>query len=160
MRTVYVESSIFGYLRQRPSGSVVTAARQLLTQRWWTEQRGNYENVISQYVIDEVAAGSPDLAAERLRLLDGIPVLPPAAEIPAIARAIMGRAILPPKAEVDALHLAVAAHHGIDYVLTWNCSHIANARILPAIRSVLGELGVAMPFVCTPEEFIGNDAGS
>jgi hypothetical protein len=110
MRTVYVESSILGYLRQRPHGNAVTTAQQVLP------------------------------------------------EIPAIARAIMARAILPPKAEVDALHLATAAHHEIDYVLTWNCSHIANARILPAIRGLLTKLGVAMPFVCTPEEFVGNDA--
>jgi len=158
MRTVYVESSIFGYLRQRPSGSVVTAARQVLTQRWWNAERGNYENVISQYVIDEVSAGNPELAAERLRLLEGLPVLPPAPDIQVIARAMVARAILPPKAEVDALHVAAAAHHGVDYVLTWNCSHIANARILPAIRGLLAELGVAMPFVCTPEEFVGNDA--
>jgi len=158
MRTVYVESSIFGYLRQRPSGSVVTAARQVLTQRWWNTERGNYENVISQYVVDEVSAGNPELAAERLRLLEGLPVLPPAPAIQVIARAMVARAILPPKAEVDALHVAAAAHHGIDYVLTWNCSHIANARILPAIRGLLDELGVAMPFVCTPEEFVGNDA--
>lgn len=158
MATVYVESSIFGYLRQRPSGRVVTAARQVLTHRWWNTERPKYDNVISQYVIDEVSAGNPALAAERIRLLEGIPVLPPAPEIPAIARAIMARAILPPKAEVDALHVAGAAHHGIDYLVTWNCSHIANARILPAIRGVLGELSVAMPFVCTPEEFVGNDA--
>ena len=81
MDTVYIETSIVSYLRQRPSTQIVAAARQLLTHRWWDNERKNYELVISQYVIDEAAAGNPILAAERLELLEGIPLLPHTPEI-------------------------------------------------------------------------------
>ncbi len=73
MQTVYIETSIISYLRQRPSAQVVMAARQLLTHQWWDVERGNYELVTSQYVVDEAAAGDPALAQERLESLDGIP---------------------------------------------------------------------------------------
>ena len=116
-----------------------------------------YELVISQYVLDEIAAGDSTLAAERLEAVDGIPVLPPAPEIPQVASAIMAQAILPAKAQVDALHIAAVAHHRIDYLLTWNCSHIANARILPRIYSVLRERNLPIPIICTPEELLGDD---
>ena len=160
METVYIESSIISYLRQKPSSDVITAARQLLTTRWWINERAGYELVISQYVLDEIAAGDPTLAAERLAAVDGMPVLPPAREIPSIASAIMDRAILPAKAQVDALHIAVVAHHRINFLLTWNCSHIANARILPKIYSVLQEMQLPLPIICTPEELLGDDSST
>jgi predicted nucleic acid-binding protein len=160
MPTVYIESSIISYLRQKPSADLINAARQLLTTRWWMNERSGYELVISQYVLDEIAAGDPGLAAERIAAVDGMPVLPPAPEIPPIASAIMARAILPPRAQVDALHIAAVAHHRIDFLLTWNCSHIANARILPKIFSVLQEMELPLPIICTPEELLGDDSST
>ena len=157
MTTVYIETSIVSYLRQRPSSEIVMAAHQLLTHRWWNNERTNYELVVSQYVIDEAAGGDPTLAAERLQALNGIPSLPDAPEIRKIADEIMSRAILPRKAEVDALHIATVAHHRIEYLLTWNCRHIANARILPRIHHVLAEMNVPIPIICTPEELLGDD---
>jgi len=157
MDTLYIETSIVSYLRQRPSSQLVMAARQLLTHQWWDNERINYDLVVSQYVIDEVSAGDPTLAADRLQALDGIPLLPPAPEIPRIAGAIMSRAILPPKAQVDALHIAAVAHHRIQYLLTWNCKHIANAKILPRIHAVLSDLGIPIPIICTPEELLEDD---
>ncbi len=157
MATVYIETSSVSYLRQRPSSEIVVAAHQLLTHRWWNNERTNYELVLSQYVIDEASAGDPRLAAERLQALNGIPTLPDAPEIRQIADEIMSRAILPPKAEVDALHIATVAHHRIEYLLTWNCRHIANARILPRIHQVLADMNVPIPIICTPEELLGDD---
>ena len=133
MPRVYLETSIVSYLRQRPSGQVVTAARQLLTRRWWEEERFNYELLTSQYVIDEAADGDPLLAQERLDTLDDIPLLQLGPEIDAIAAEILARAILPPKAQVDALH------------------------ILPRIHRVLSDLGCFLPIICTPEEMIDDD---
>jgi hypothetical protein len=157
MDTVYIETSIVSYLRQKPSTQVVTAARQLLTHRWWDDERQNYELVVSQYVVDEASAGDPALAAERLEMLEGIPLLPNAREIPQIAAEIMSLGVLPAKAQVDALHIAAVAHHRIKYLLTWNCKHIANAKILPNIHHVLTELGIPIPMICTPEEMLGDD---
>ena len=125
-------------LRQLPSGQVVMAARQLLTHEWWDNERSKYELVVSQYVIDEASAGDPTLAAERLESLEGIRLLPVDAEIVQIADEIMNRAILPTKARTDALQIAIVAHHRIEYLLTWNCRHIANAMILPRMRAGIG----------------------
>jgi predicted nucleic acid-binding protein len=157
MTTLYIETSIVSYLRQRRSSHVVVAARQLLTHQWWDEKRADYELVTSQYVLDEVSGGDPALAADRLRTLDGIPLLPLDAEIGVIAEEIMSRAILPGKALIDALHIAVVAHHRIEYLLTWNCRHIANARILPRIHDVLADLGIPIPIICTPEEMVDDE---
>ena len=158
MDTVYVETSIIRYLRQKPSTQVVLAARQLLTHQWWNDERSHYQLVASQFVIDEASAGDPTLAAERLQLLAGIPLLPLDPVIVDIADEIMSRAILPEKARTDALHIATVAHHRIQYLLTWNCRHIANARILPRIHDVLIDLLIPVPVICTPEEMVGNDS--
>jgi len=107
--------------------------------------------------VDEVADGDPQLAQERLDCLDDIPLLQLGSDVDAIAEEIMSRAILPPKSQVDALHIAVAAHHRIDYLLTWNCTHIANARILPRIHSVLTDRNCFIPIICTPEEMVDDD---
>jgi len=157
MPTIYIETSIVSYLRQQPSTQVVAAARQVLTHRWWNEERSNYELVTSQYVIDEAADGDPGLSAQRLALLDGIPLLTADQGIERIANEMMVRAILPPKALFDALHIAMTAYHRVDYLLTWNCRHIANARILPGIHRVLNDLGVPIPIICTPEEMVEDD---
>lgn len=156
METVYIETSIVSYLRQKPSAQIVTAARQIITQRWWNEKRTNYQLVLSQFVIDEASAGDPNLATERLESLEGIPLLPNAPEIVEIAKEIMSKAILPENAQVDALHIASVAHHRIQYLLTWNCKHIANANILPRIHDLLNELQIPIPIICTPEELLGD----
>jgi hypothetical protein len=157
MSRVYIETSIISYLRQRPSGQVIAAARQLLTQRWWEHGRENYYLVTSQYVLDEAALGDPALATDRLHVLDGIPLLELPIDVPQLATEILRRAILPAHAQVDALHIAVAAFHEIEYLLTWNCKHIANAQLIPRIRDLLLELGFPFPIICTPEEMVGED---
>jgi hypothetical protein len=158
MPTLYVETSIVSYLRQRTSPHIVAAARQLITRQWWSDERQNYELVTSQYVIDEASDGDPKLAAKRLESLDGIPLLTLEPEIGAIADEILTRAILPKKATVDALHIASVAFHEIQYLLTWNCKHIANARILPRIHTVLTDLGYPIPIICTPEELVDDES--
>lgn len=157
VQTIYIETSIVGFLRSRPSSQVVSAARQLLTQQWWRDERHNYELVTSQYVLDESSQGDPVLAAERLTALEGIPLLPISDAIPTLADELLAAAVLPAKARLDALHICAATFHRLDYLLTWNCSHIANARILPRIREVLRELGHELPVVCTPEEMVDDE---
>jgi hypothetical protein len=90
--------------------------------------------------------------------LDGINLLESPVEVPQLAQEILSRAILPMAAQVDALHIAIAAFHEVDYLLTWNCKHIANAQILPRLRTVLTELGYSVPVICTPEEMVGEDS--
>lgn len=157
MPTLYVETSIVSYLRSRPSAQVVAAARQLLTRKWWETERPNYELVTSQYVLDEAADGDAEVASGRLASLAGVPLLPVENAILTIADEILRQAILPRSASVDALHIAMVAHHQVDYLLTWNCSHIANARILPRVFDVLDGCGLPRPIICTPEELLTDD---
>jgi hypothetical protein len=93
-----------------------------------------------------------------LQSLDGIPLLPLDPQIGVIASEIMSRAILPAKASIDALHIAMVAHHRIEYLLTWNCKHIANAKILPQIHDALTDLGTFVPIICTQEEMVDDDS--
>lgn len=158
METVYIETSIVSYLRQKPSSQVVAAARQILTHRWWNQHRLDYELVASQYVIDEASVGDTLLARERLESLEGVPLLPITPEVPQIAQRMMALGVLPQKAQVDALHNFLVAHHRIQYLLTWNCKHIANARILPRIHDMLTEMGIPIPIICTPEEMLGDES--
>ncbi len=155
--TLYVESSIFSYLRSRPSGHVVSAARQLVTQRWWQMERSKYDLVTSQYVIDEIAEGDPVLASERLDSAADIPMAELLDSAVELAEASLLSHILPDRARLDALHICLATVHKIEYLLTWNCTHIANGRILPRVDSFMSKKGYRLPFVCTPEELIDDE---
>ncbi len=157
MASIYIETSIVTHLRERPASHVVAAARQILTKRWWSDERGKYTLVTSQYVIDEACMGDSVLAEERLVHLDGLPLLAVDPEILVLADALMLSAALPRKAEADALHIAIAAWHGVEYLLTWNCTHLANARTMPIIQGVLRHRNVVPPIICTPENLMSDD---
>ena len=155
--TLYVESSIVSYLRARPSGHVISAARQLVTQRWWQQERQNYQLFTSDYVIIEISRGDRILASDRINTVTGIPTLAITPEIPTLATELLRHHVLPEIARLDALHIATATVHQLDYLLTWNCTHIANERILPGVRNVIRALGYRMPVVCTPEELLDDE---
>ena len=104
-------------------------------------------------MLDEAGAGDPTTAADRLRLLEGLPLLGESAEADRLA----ARHLLPAKAAADAQHVALAATAGVDYLLTWNCKHIATADLLPALYETLRAEGFPPPLIVTPEEF--SDAG-
>lgn len=160
MAVVYLETSILSYLRAKPASQILSAARQFLTRRWWDKERNQYEIVISQIVLTESMQGNSELAQERLSFLKNIPLLtiePPVFEI---SKALMTAQLLPEKAELDSLHIAVAAYHEVDYLLTWICKHIANARTPPRVLNIIRKLGYTPPLICTPEEMITDETDS
>lgn len=157
MSAIYVETSIVGCLTARSAADVVFQARQELTRRWWQQRREGFDLYISQLVLDEAGAGDPTAAADRLRVLDGLPLLGESAEADKLADLLLARHLLPRKAAADAQHVALAAVAGVDYLLTWNCKHIANADLLPALYETLRAEGFPPPLIVTPEEF--SDAG-
>lgn len=161
MDTVYIETSIISHATARPSSDIQIAALQHQARNWWSIERPNFEIVTSQLVIDEAAAGDPVAAAERLKLLDGVPTVPISEDVRNLARAIVSAAIMPPNAAADALHVAAAAVGGVQYLLTLNCTHIANAHELPRIYRLLDDHGFGQLLICTPAEFLGggNDNG-
>lgn len=157
MDTVYIETSIVSHVTARPSPDIQIAAIQHQARKWWEVERPSFELVTSQLVIDEASAGDPSAAAERLKLLDGLPTVSINDEVRALARAIVSASIMPKKAAADALHVAAAAVGGVQYILTLNCKHIANAHELPRVYRLLNERGFGQLLICTPSEFLGGD---
>ena len=157
MAAVYIETSIIGYMTARSSDAVIFQARQQLTQQWWAGQRHKYELVTSQLVIDEAAAGDPTAAQERLVLLDDVPLLDiQHPDVQTLADKLIANHLLPENAAADARHVAVATVFGVEYLLTWNCRHIANAHELPRIYDLLDKEGLGKLLICTPAEFLGD----
>ena len=156
MDTVYIETSIISHATARQSLDLATAVLQEQARRWMTEQRPLYEVVTSQLVIDEASLGDSDAANRRLLLIDGIPVLPANPDAEVVANEILARSMMPAKAKLDALHIATAALAGVQYLLTQNCTHIANAHELPRIYRLLDEFGLSGMLICTPAEFLGG----
>jgi len=156
--TVYVETTIPSYLTAWPSRDLVQAGEQQVTRDWWA-QRSGYELRVSSLVLLECEAGDPDAAALRLAALDGVPVLALSPEAEALAGVLLREVPLPPRAATDALHIAVAAVNGVAYLLTWNCTHIANAALRPQIEAVCRRSGYEPPVICTPKELLGGEGG-
>jgi hypothetical protein len=156
MERVYLETSFISYLVARPSRDVIVAGHQQTTQEWWDNRRSEFECTVSQVVIDEASAGDSAEAQKRLAIIAGLPELEITADAEALAEAIMASGVLPPHVARDAAHVGVAAVHGVDYLLTWNCKHLANAQIARRIALVCAKAGHRMPIICTPEELMGG----
>lgn len=152
MEMVYIETTILSYLVSRPSRDIIVASRQELTREWWNHSRTKYECVISQVVLDEIAAGDPFHAAKRLSQSRNLMALAVNAACVGLAGEYIARGYFPKSEARDALHIAVAVIWKVDYLLTWNCKHIANAHILRQLRKFTESQGHEFPQVCTPEE--------
>lgn len=152
--TVYIETSIIGYITSRPSRDLITAANQRLTHDWWNECRENFDIFISQFVIDECTLGDAIAARERLDVIADIRQLDVTAAVETLANGLVDQLPLPEKAQVDALHIAVATVHGMEYLLTWNCTHIANAILRPQIETICRSFSYEPPTICTPQELM------
>jgi len=152
---VYIETSLVSYLTARPSRDLLVAAHQQLTVTWWDEHRTRYELFTSQVVLAEARAGDPDAAQRRLAVLERLPLLDVADTAIALAARLVTEQALPAQAAQDALHLAIACVHGMEYLLTWNCAHLANARLRSRIEQVCRDAGYIPPIICTPEELEG-----
>ena len=153
-KRVYVETSVISYLLARPSRDLVVAAHQEITRQWWDSESAKYDLYISEAVIREAGAGDTQAAAQRLTHLESFPVLDINQEVEKLARDILAGGAMPGQAALDALHVAVAAWHGVDYLLTWNCRHIASANVRPRIDAVCRARGIMSPQLCTPEELM------
>ena len=155
-KTVYIETSIPSYLTARPSRDIRAAAWQQITSQWWDEARAEYDLFTSELVIVEASAGNSEAAARRLEALQGIAELPIDQEVQELAEELISKGGVPAGAEADALHIAVAAVHRIDYLLTWNFRHIDNAATKPLIRSICADAGYTCPEICAPVELLSE----
>ena len=108
-------------------------------------------------MLRECGAGDPDAAEKRLAALNDVPLLLITEKSVQIAESLVEREIVPAKAAEDVLHIAVATVNAVDYLLTWNCRHIANPEIQRGIAEYLEQIGMFLPFICTPEELLGEE---
>jgi predicted nucleic acid-binding protein len=153
--TVYIETSVVSYLTSKPGRDLIVTAHQELTREWWNERRIAFTLYVSELVLTEASGGDPEAAERRMGVLTGIPVLRVSPDVRELARDLVHFGPIPVRAAADAVHVAVAAAHGMDYLLTWNCRHIANAEMKAAISRRCLSRGYEPPVICTPEELMG-----
>ena len=150
--TVYVESSVIGYLASRPSRDLVTAARQTITLEWWEERRPQCEVYISTLVEEEISRGDSSAAKRRLAYVAEIPALEVTDQANTLAKELLKQRAVPKNSAEDALHIGIAAAAGMEYLLTWNFKHINNAETKTMIAKVIEAHGFVSPVLCSPEE--------
>lgn len=152
MDTVYVETTVIGNVVGRLHPQQVIAARQQLTRSWWTTAESRYRLFISQLTIDECGAGDPDAAAERLDLIRDLPLLDESEAAERLARLLLEQHAVPASQPRDALHIATAAVHGVQFIVTWNFKHILNPHLQTRIADTCRRGGFQPPVICTPEQ--------
>ena len=152
--TVYVETSVISYLTARPSNDLRAMANQNTTTEWWETRRPNYSVFSSDLVISEASRGHPEASERRLAAIADLTLIQISENVRALAQALIESHALPEKAEADAYHVAIAAVNGVAYLLTWNCTHIANAHTRPKIETICRTLGYEPPVICTPLELM------
>ncbi len=153
---IYIESTIPGYIVNRPARDLLQAARQRLTQDWWNLASHRHRLYTSQLVRDEVGKGELEMARKRLELIVKVPSLESTEAAQELAREILASRLLPARADSDAAHIALATVHRIEVILTWNCRHIANPVIADRLRYLALKSGYALPTICTPMEISGE----
>jgi predicted nucleic acid-binding protein len=157
--TVYLETTIPSFLTGRPSNNLVLAGQQQLTRRRWSTRKRHYRLFISELVIEEAGKGDSQAARKRIDSIKNLPLLEIDDEAIDLGARILKTGVIPQKAAADAGHIAVAARHGIDYLLTWNCKHIANAEIIRRLDQMIRDAGFLAPTICTCAKFPQGGCG-
>ena len=157
METVYLETTIVGHIAGRLHRDPFVAARQQVTRDWWRDDAPRFGLYISQLVLEECGAGDPTAAAERFDVVEGIDLLESSDEVDALADSLISGLAIPASEPRDAFHVAIAAVNGVEYLLTWNCKHIANPSMRPQIDRICRGMGFEPPVICTPQELLEID---
>jgi hypothetical protein len=151
---VYLEMTVVSYFTAKPSRDIITAAHQQITQEWWENRRADFDLFISKLVEQEASAGDEDAVQRRLKMLEGLPALQVNRASVDLARILVNENALPKKATGDALHVAIATLNAVDYLMTWNMRHLANATVRNTITAICRARGYEPPVICTPEELL------
>ena len=133
--TLYLETTIPSYLTAWPMRDVVLLAQQQLTREWWENHCGRFQVFVSELVLEEAAAGDSDAARRRFEMLAGMPLLQSTSGAERLAMLYLREIPLPSKAARDAAHIAIASVHAMDYLVTWNCRHIAHGEVRRAVEN-------------------------
>lgn len=152
--TAYIETSVVSYLTSRPSRDIVVTALQQVTREWWHTARDRFQLAASELVIREAGQGDPDAARARLAALADVTLLAATEDAEQFAHALIDSGAVPPTAAADAVHIAIAVTNRVDYLVTWNFRHIANATMRSRIEAVSRHAGYEPPVICTPNELM------
>jgi len=150
-QSVYIETTVVSYLTARPSRDLIVAAHQQVTEEWWENTLSLLDPFVSPIVIEEVSRGDEASAKLRLEKIVRFPVLEITNEVRDLAELYFKRIPIPDKARGDAFHLAVATYHGMDFLVSWNFTHILSARVRAVIQDINAIRGISTPIICTPE---------
>jgi predicted nucleic acid-binding protein len=153
-QSVYIETTVLSYLTSKPSRDLLVAAHQQVTADWWENWLPLFEPFISPLVIEEVSRGDKVAAKLRLEKIAGLPILEITEGVRQLADTYFEAIQIPEKARGDAYHLALAAFHGMDFLVTWNFGHILNPRVRTVVQALNTAQGISTPIVCTPEELM------
>ena len=154
---VYIETTIPSYLTARGTNDLFRTACQQVTRDWW-DIRDRFDLFESAAVARECRGGDPTAAAARIAAIRDLEVLTETAEANELARTLIDHLELPRRAEVDAFHIAISAVHRIDFLLTWNCTHIANAMFRLRIEESCIAFGCRPPIICPPPMLLAQEA--
>ena len=155
LRSAYIETSVVSYLTaRRNQRDLIVAAHQELTREWWESRRQDFTLFASAVVIEEALRGDEMFANARMALIEQMRLADVTPAARQLAAQLLLEAGLPAKANADALHIAICAVNGIDYLLTWNCTHLANAAMIPRVNNICRAVGFEPPYICTPEELM------
>ncbi len=153
-QSVYLETTIISYRASKLSRDLIVAGHQQITHDWWDNVSIKFDCYISEIVIDECEKGDAEAAKKRLNLVPGLPILTVNEEIKKIASIFFKRFNIPDKSRLDSIHLATACWYNMDYLLSWNCKHIANGIVIRLLNEMSIELNIKVPIICTPEELM------
>ncbi len=151
---VYLETTIPSYLTSNPSRDIVVAGHQQTTHDWWNKRRNDFELYVSQVVVDEISLGDVAMVIKRLSAVKNIPLLGIDTRVLEMSDQLIKNGVIPRVARADAVHISIAALHEMDYLLTWNCKHIANPKIQRKLESVFDGAGYTVPLIYTPEQLL------
>jgi predicted nucleic acid-binding protein len=154
--SIYLETTILSYLAARPSRDIIIQAHQQITWDWWESQKDNYDLYISEMVIQEIMDGDSEAVKKRQLFAENIPVLKISAGIRDLASDLIKFLRLPQRAEPDAIHLAFAINYEINFLLTWNCAHLANGLVINKLKNFEIKTASSIPVIVTPEELLSG----
>lgn len=157
-KAVYVETTVVSCLTARPASDLVRAACQKITVDWWETQRRRFDLHAAEVTVSEAGRRDAGAGGRRLAVLADVALLPVTTAAVELSKALGRGGAVPEGAENDALHVAVAAVHGVDYLLTWNWRHLNNAETKPVMRKICREWGYVVPEICTPQQLMGGAA--
>jgi hypothetical protein len=153
----YLETTVVSYLTAWPSRDIVVAGHQQVTRDWWKSRKDRFDVLASELVVQEASAGDEGAARDRLDVLAGLNLLEMSTDALALAAKLLESGTIPQEAADDAMHLAIAAVNGVEYLVTWNCRHLANATRRAQIEAAILAAGYEPPIICTPEELLEDD---